>query len=326
MAWKKLYILGAGSYGKIYYAVKIDSYGLCASVAAVKCADIRRSISLQLEAQILTTLKGCPYVVQFFGANVNIDDGTYNLFLEYACGGSLHDLIINSKKGMIKMSELEVGFYAYQLLKGIQHVHKKGWIHCDIKPANILVFDNASECNMHKLKLADFGLSLKVGNGMRHPTRTPSSNRGTLLYAPPESLTYGFHGKAYDIWSLGCTVAEMMTGTHVWIYHDATDLQCKIRNENPVIPSNVSEIARDFLYKCFIKDPRRRWTSKQLLKHPFIQQALCNYSMPETQGQTTRVNSFCCQISVPEKDFINSLVETSLRIRNKIAKAFIGCC
>ncbi|MCD7469261.1 hypothetical protein HAX54_008185 [Datura stramonium] len=256
MAWKKLYVLGAGSYGKVYYAVKIDSYGLCASVAAVKCADIRRSISLQQEAQILTTLKGCSYVVQFFGADVSIDNGnipTYNLFLEYACGGSLHDLIINSKKRMIKMSELEVGFYAYQLLKGIQHVHKTGWIHCDIKPANILVFDNANECNMHKLKLADFGLSLKVGGGMAYMTGTPLSNRGTLLYAPPESLTHelvkewhillelrraigdytscapesltcDFHAKAYDICSLGCTVTEIMTGNRVWIYRDSGDL------------------------------------------------------------------------------------------------------
>ncbi|MCD7469264.1 hypothetical protein HAX54_008188 [Datura stramonium] len=128
MAWKKLYVLGAGSYGKVYYAVKIDSYGLCASVAAVKCADIRRSISLQQEAQILTTLKDCPYVVQFFEANVSIDD---------------------------------------------------------------------------------------VDDGMAYMTGTQLSNRGTLLYAPPESLTHGFHAKAYDIWSLGCTVAEMMTGSRV---------------------------------------------------------------------------------------------------------------
>ncbi|MCD7455811.1 hypothetical protein HAX54_029665 [Datura stramonium] len=170
-------------------------------VAAVKCADICRSISLQQEAEILTTLKGCPYVVQFFGADVSIDNdniSTYNLFLEYACGGLLQDLIINSKRGMIKMSELEVGFYAYQLLKAIQHVHKKGWIHCDIKPANILVFDNATNerGGMHKLKLADIGLSLRVDEGMAYVTGTPLSNRGTLLYAPVESLTCGFHDKA----------------------------------------------------------------------------------------------------------------------------------
>ncbi|XP_055822207.1 mitogen-activated protein kinase kinase kinase 20-like [Solanum dulcamara] len=166
--------------------VKIDPSSLCASVAAVKCCDIRRSISLQQEAQILTTLKGSPYVVQFFGADVSIDNGnipTYNLFLEYASGGSLHDLINNYKKGMRKMSELEVGFYAYQLLKGIQHIHKKGWVHCDIKPANVLVLDNAERGGMHKLKLADFGLSLRIAEGMAYMTGKTLSNRGTLLYA-----------------------------------------------------------------------------------------------------------------------------------------------
>ncbi|KAK4364675.1 hypothetical protein RND71_016033 [Anisodus tanguticus] len=235
--------------------VKIDSSSLCASAAAVKCADFNRSISLQQEAQILTTLKGCPYVVQFFGADISIDNGnipTYSLFLEYACDESLHDLI-NSKRGITNMSELEVGFYAYQLLKGIQHVHKKGWVHCDIKSDA-----NDEHGGMHKLKLADFGLSLRVGDGMAY-----------------------------------------------------------IMNEDPVIPSNVSEIARDFLYKCFIKDPRRRWTSEQLLQHPFIQRALCTSFnlMPETQGRIARVNPFGCTLPVPEKDLMNLLFESSLKIQ-----------
>ncbi|CAN4076284.1 unnamed protein product [Withania somnifera] len=295
--WKKLCVLGAGSYGKVYYAVKRHS----SSVAAVKCSDICRSRSLQQEAQILTTLKGCPYVVQFFGADVSIDGNTptYNLFLEYACGGSLHDWIIHSKKGMKKMSELEIGFYAYQLLKGIQHIHEKGWVHCDIKPANILVFSNAGSGGMHKLKLADFGLSLRIDDGMAYMTGYPLSNRGTPLY---------------DIWSLGCTVAEMMTGRHVWVYRNTKDLQWKIMNEDPLMPGNVSEIARDFLDKCFIKDPRTRWTSEQLLQHPFIQQALCT-SMPKTQVVTARVNPFGCTLPVHEKDFISSHFDTSLKIQ-----------
>ncbi|OIT20998.1 PREDICTED: mitogen-activated protein kinase kinase kinase NPK1-like [Nicotiana attenuata] len=317
MEWKKISVLGTGSYGKVYYAVKIDSFLLRASVAAVKCTDLWRSISLQREAHILETLRGSPNVVQFFGADVSIENNipTYNLFLEYACGGSLHDLI-SSKRG--KMSEVEIGFYAYQLLKGIQDVHKKGWVHCDIKPANVLVFDT-NERGMHTLKLADFGLSLRIGDGMAYMTGTPLSNRGTLLYAPPESLTYGFHAKAYDIWSLGCTVAEMMTGNRVWIYRDTKDLQWQIMNEDPVIPSNVSEIARDFLYRCFINDPRRRWTSEQLLQLPFIQQAMCiSNSMPKThEGMIAKVNPFCCKIptAVREKDFINLLFENNLRIQ-----------
>ncbi|XP_049378303.1 mitogen-activated protein kinase kinase kinase 17-like [Solanum stenotomum] len=148
--WEKLYVLGAGSYGKVYYAVKTNHFWLGFSVA-----DMYRFISLQQEAEILTTLKVLlTYVVQFIGADVSIDNGnipTYNLFLEYASGGSLHDLIINSKMRRIQMSEVEVGFYAYQLLKGIQHVHEKGWVHCDIKPANILIFDNAERGGMYKL-------------------------------------------------------------------------------------------------------------------------------------------------------------------------------
>nr|XP_016498870.1 PREDICTED: probable serine/threonine-protein kinase fhkE [Nicotiana tabacum] len=86
------------------------------------------------------------------------------------------------------------------LSKGRWESKNNGWVHCDIKPANILVF-NANEHDMHKFKLVDFGLSLKVGDRMAYMTGAPLSNRGTLLYAPPESLTCGFHAKAYDIWS-----------------------------------------------------------------------------------------------------------------------------
>lgn len=76
------------------------------------CADIRCrcSISLQQEAQNLTNLKVSPYVVQFFGVDASVP--IFNLFFENASGGTLYDLIINSKRGMIRMSEMEVGFYA----------------------------------------------------------------------------------------------------------------------------------------------------------------------------------------------------------------------
>ncbi|TMW96581.1 hypothetical protein EJD97_007147 [Solanum chilense] len=326
--WMKLYVLGAGSYGKVYYAVKMDPFSLCVSVAAVKCADMNRSVSLQQEAEILTTLKDSPYVVQFIGSDVSIDNGgisTYNLFLEYAYGGSLHDLIVNSKMRRIRMSEVEVGFYAYQLLKGIQHVHEKGWVHCDIKPANVLIFNNAERGGMHKLKLADFGLSLRVPEGVAYMTGATMSNKGTLPYAPPESLISGFHGRSYDIWSLGCTVAEMMTGCRVWIYRDTKDLQWKIMNEEPMIPSDVSEIARDFLYKCLIKDPLKRWTTQQLLQHPFIQQALLCTRMRETHGITSRVNPFGCRLGIYRKEIhISSprVVESSRR--NRLSKFLIA--
>ncbi|KAH0741459.1 hypothetical protein KY290_034502 [Solanum tuberosum] len=273
--WKKLYVLGSGCFGKVYYAVKMDPFSSCAhDVVAVKCADVSRSSSLQLEAQVLATLKGSPHVVQFFGSDISLDNNilTYNLYLEYASAGSLHDLIVNSKRGILSLPEKQVVYLTYQLLKGIQDVHNTGWVHCDIKPTNVLIFKYAQHIGLH-LKLSDFGMSSKIAQGMTYTTGTVMSNRGDLAYAPPESLTSSFPGKAYDIWSLGCTVSEMMTGYQVWVYRNNNDLQWNIMYGDPIIPTYVSENARDFLYKCFIKDPLRRWTTEQLLQHPFIQQA-----------------------------------------------------
>lgn len=127
---------------------------------------------------------------------------------------------------------------------------------------------------------------------MTYMTGTTLSNRGILIYAPPESLTSGFHGRAYDIWLVGCTVAEMMTGSHVWIYRNTRDLQSQVMNEYPMIRVNVSEMANDLLHKCLIKDPLRRWTSEQLLQHPFIQQAICTQnSEKDSKGQSFWLHS-----------------------------------
>ncbi|KAG5592535.1 hypothetical protein H5410_043049 [Solanum commersonii] len=260
--WKKLNVIGAGCFGKVYYAVKMDPFSSCAhDVVAVKCADLSRSSSLQQEAQVLTTLKGSPHVVQFFGSDVSLENNilTYNLYLEYASAGSLHHLIVKSKRGILSLPEMQVRYLTYQLLKGIQDVHNTGWVHCDIKPTNVLIF-NYAQHGLH-LKLSDFGMSSKIAQGMTYTTGTVMSNRGDLPYAPPESLTSGFPGKAYDIWSLGCTVAEMMTGYQVWVYRNNSDLQWNIMYGDPIIPTYVSENARDFLYNYYgtIEEVSRSW-------------------------------------------------------------------
>ncbi|KAG5620045.1 hypothetical protein H5410_005263 [Solanum commersonii] len=79
------------------------------------------------------------------------------------------------------------------------------------------------------------------------------SHRGTLIYAAPECLVYGIHGRAVDIWALGCIVVEMLTGKRLW-----------------PIPKNISDEEKDFLNKCLEKDNCLRYTANLLLDHPFI--------------------------------------------------------
>ncbi|XP_009607566.1 mitogen-activated protein kinase kinase kinase 20-like [Nicotiana tomentosiformis] len=282
MFWKKLKVLGAGSYGTVSLAAPMDG---SSTFAAVKSAEAKDSSSLSMEGGILDALKGSPYVVQCFGEDVSVENGkpTYNLLLEYAAGGTLHDLVDIYSKSKTMLEESQVAYYSFQLLTGISHVHRKGFIHCDLKPSNILVFptiDHEYDSIVDvRLKLADFGLSLRAVENETHTywdrgSKKCRHNRGTLLYASPESVACGIHGKAVDIWALGCIVVEMITGRRLWSCCEGIDdLDFKITHEQPVIPSNVSNICKDFLAKCFEKDYNWRWTADMLLTHPFIKSA-----------------------------------------------------
>ncbi|KAL5973169.1 hypothetical protein ACLOJK_037196 [Asimina triloba] len=88
-----------------------------------------------------------------------------------------------------------------------------------------------------KMKIADLKLIGKVGEAA-----TPSACGGTPLYIGPECAAQGEYAPAANIWSLGCVVEEMAAG----------------------------KPGKDFLEKCFVRDPEKRWTTKILLNHPFV--------------------------------------------------------
>ncbi|XP_022897413.1 mitogen-activated protein kinase kinase kinase 5-like [Olea europaea var. sylvestris] len=99
--WRKEYIVGSGTYGTVYLASKLDSRLSLSppsiSVAAVKSDSVYWS-SLKKEGEILHELRGCPEIVQCFGADISFENNrdVFNLLLEYAAGGSLVDLIKNN--------------------------------------------------------------------------------------------------------------------------------------------------------------------------------------------------------------------------------------
>lgn len=119
-------------------AVNFDS-PLSVSTVAVKSATTRHSTSLKNEGKILFELRGCPEIVQCFGDDTSYENNreVYNLLLDYAPIGSLADLI---EKYSGNMPESVVACYCYILLKGLSHVQEKGFVHCNIKPTNILSF------------------------------------------------------------------------------------------------------------------------------------------------------------------------------------------
>ncbi|CAH2060130.1 unnamed protein product [Thlaspi arvense] len=251
--------LGKGSYGSIdlFSNTKADGSTF---YSAVKVSD---HWTIEREFRILTKLKGCPRIVQLFEKTLvqetdHNGNRVYKMPMEYAAAG-------------------------------LVSVHHRGYVHCDLKPDNLLLFPRYDketwDCS-YELKIADFGLSLKAGEEESECWEIDSPFVGTPVYMSPESVDDGTVDKTLDLWSLGCIVLEMYTGKHPWFGVDLNDLQGFLTDgKAPEIPETVPLGARQFLEKCFAVKPKERGSASELLLHPFL---IGEMKMADVAGGDTR--------------------------------------
>ena len=148
-----------------------------------------------------------------------------------------------------------------QVLQGLQYLHDQGVIHRDIKGANILTTKDGS------VKLADFGVSTSSLAGPDKEAQVV----GTPYWMAPEIIQLSGATSASDIWSVGCTVIELLQGKPP--YHNLAAMPALfaiVNDDHPPLPEGVSPAARDFLMQCFQKDPNLRVSAKKLGRHPWI--------------------------------------------------------
>ncbi|XP_059670979.1 mitogen-activated protein kinase kinase kinase 20-like [Cornus florida] len=270
MDWVRGEIVGKGNFATVNLAIPRSQSSQTPPLMAVKSCGVLHSAFLLNEKSILEELNQCPDIIRCFGKNLSFEKGEklYNLLLEYASAGDLAGKLRNS--GNNGLPEYDVRRFTKSIVKALHYIHNHGYVHCDIKLQNCLLFCSNQRDGEDVLKIADFGMAKKAG--------MKSENfevRGTPLYMSPEMVMGGEQEPPADIWALGCVVAEMATGKTAWIHQLDGGmwelwLRIGIGDEVPKIPTNLSSEGRDFLRKCFVKDPRNRWTAEMLLNHPFI--------------------------------------------------------
>ncbi|CAH9121070.1 unnamed protein product [Cuscuta epithymum] len=267
-SWVRERCIGKGSFAAVNLAFAKKGGG----VFAVKSVDAASSSpsrieSLENEIRILRSLSS-PYVVKYLGDDVT---ATYrNLHVEYMPGGTAADL---ANRG-----EEIVRSYARCVVEALMYIHSKGIVHCDVKGQNVLVGPAPGYA-----KLADFGSAVEIGDGQSDRILP----RGSPLWMAPEVIRGEYQGPESDVWSLGCTVIEMLTGKWPWEDRGAADTLLRIGNsdELPQFPAQLSESGCDFLEKCLQRDLKKRWSCDQLLQHPFLsvlppQDSCTAYSSP----------------------------------------------
>ncbi|KAK1433075.1 hypothetical protein QVD17_09981 [Tagetes erecta] len=278
MEWVRGRTIGHGSFASVSLAKPTNQNSDLPQLMAVKTCAASHSASLMNERMILEQLKDCPDIISCFGDSMTVENGErlYNVALEYASGGALSEKVKN------RLSENEIRRYTSSILKGLLFIHQSGFVHCDIKLQNVLLVCAAGK---ESVKIADFGLAKKMnvaGDG-----DSKYEIRGTPMYMAPETVVRGEQEAASDIWALGCLVTEMITGKSVWNCSDVGALFMKIGigAEIPEIPGKLSSDGKDFLGKCFLKDPRKRWTAEMLLNHPFIINSVAVAEETETKTE-----------------------------------------
>ncbi|KAL3509809.1 hypothetical protein ACH5RR_029210 [Cinchona calisaya] len=297
MNWTRGNTLGHGSTA----AVSAATFHHTGETFAVKSTELYKSEFLQREQKILSTLDS-PFVVGYKGYDTSMENNKlmFNLMLEYCPKGTIMDAI--HKKGG-PMEESTISYYTRQIVEGLEYLHSSGIVHCDIKSRNILLGQNGVA------KIADFGCAKWIApvTGITSQGVRKVVVGGTPQFMAPEVARGEDQGFPADIWSLGCTILEMATGCLPW--PNATNAPSLIymiafSGELPEIPDFLSEQAKDFLSKCLRRDPKERWTAKQLLNHQFLEGITNPISK---QDQEVNSNS---PTSILDQDIWNSMEES----------------
>uniref|UniRef100_A0A0G4GBA2 Protein kinase domain-containing protein n=1 Tax=Chromera velia CCMP2878 TaxID=1169474 RepID=A0A0G4GBA2_9ALVE len=242
---------------------KLDGYSESAPLSVVvkvieknRLTNTSDLIRAQQEVDFLRSLKH-PHVLKMLDASENVNHIV--MILEHAPHGDLYRLT-----RFRVMPEEDTRRMTHQVLLGLHFLHtNRRTAHCDIKPQNLLVFEEGGELIV---KLCDFGMSQTMLPGRE--SFVFDGVRGTQGYIAPEILTQQDYGFKVDIWALGVIVFTLLAGYEPF-YPASSCIKEKLQLD-PEYWDAISPEGKDFVVQALKKDPRERISSHQALKHPWF--------------------------------------------------------
>ncbi|PWN36797.1 putative MAP kinase Kpp2 [Meira miltonrushii] len=286
-------VVGEGAYGVVCSAIHVPTQ---TRVAIKKITPFDHSMFC------LRTLREIKLLRHFNHENIIsildiVKPASYESFDEVYL---IQELMETDMHRVIRTQELSddhCQYFVYQTLRGLKALHSAQVLHRDLKPSNLLLNANCD------LKICDFGLARSAVQPESDGPGFMTEYVATRWYRAPEiMLTFKEYTKAIDVWSVGCILAEMLSGKPLFPgrdYHHQLSLTLEIlgtpslddfyaisstrsrdyiralpfrkrRNFSQMFP-NANPLAVDLMERCLTFSPRKRITVEDALAHPYLE-------------------------------------------------------
>lgn len=285
-------LVGSGGMSEVYKAKdhKLNRY-VAVKVLKQEFSDDRNFVSkFRVEAQSAAGLAH-PNIVNVY--DVGEDEGIYYIVMEFVEGITLKEYIMDHGR----LSAEQALDFALQIASGIEVAHQNHTIHRDIKPQNIIVSKNGT------LKVTDFGIARAATSNT-----VASTAMGSVHYISPEQARGGYSDEKSDIYSLGITIYEMVTGkvpfegdnnVTVALMHIQGEM-IPPRQYYPDIPASFEKV----ILKCTQKKPERRYLTASALIADLKRVATNPNGDFVVMGNNTAVNAPTVMMSEEEMNSI----------------------
>jgi serine/threonine protein kinase/Tol biopolymer transport system component len=256
-------LIAAGGMGEVYRAldIRLNRTVAIKTLPAHLSDDPDRRERLAREAQIISSLNH-PHICTLH--DVGVQDGIHYLVMEHVDGDTLQKRLERGPLPLARALE-----YAIQIVDALDKAHRRGVIHRDLKPGNVMLTKSG-------VKLLDFGLATRHTPPPAAAFGDPAPDRpnaltaegaivGTLQYLSPEQLEGKQADNRTDIFAFGALAYEMITGRTTFPAANQAQLVGAILKDDPqpivaLVPDVPPRLA-ETLSRCVAKDPDNRWQS-----------------------------------------------------------------